>query len=286
MNLSHKTILSLCGLINYGERIMFINVAGTSKVSLVMCKILAKKDFSIGYVISRSREKAAAFVRKIGQGTPVSYDEDFLLRDVVFISVPDSVISSVYSNLKEKLSVDVNIYHFSGFLSSDIFEDADERGWGRGSIHPNLSFADEKIAFKLIEKCCFGIEGNEKGLDLARKIVQQISNYWVEITPQAKVAYHLAAVLASNFNVGLAYLAKKLYDLYGINGFEKIIPSLMMSTSKNISTLGVKPSLTGPVARGDWDVVENEGKFFENCFPKYKDLYMIMTEVLREIKER
>ncbi|HEY8542315.1 MAG TPA: DUF2520 domain-containing protein, partial [Pseudothermotoga sp.] len=106
------------------------------------------------------------------------------------------------------------------------------------------------------------------------------------INPQAKVAYHLAAVLASNFSVGLAYLAKKLYDLYGINGFEKIIPSLMMSTSKNISTLGVKPSLTGPVARGDWDVVENEGKFFENCFPKYKDLYMIMTEVLREIKER
>ncbi len=264
---------------------MFINIAGTSKVSLVLSKVLIKKDFSVGYIVSRSREKATKFVQQIGQGMPVTYDEDFSLRDIVFLSVPDSMIGLIYSRLRKKMSNNVNIYHFSGFLSSEIFEDADEQGWGRGSIHPNLSFASEKIALKAVKKCCFGIEGNEKGLELARKIVQQISNCWVEIPKQAKIAYHLAAVLASNFTVGLAYLAERLYDLYGIDGFEKIIPPLMFNTSKNISVLGVKASLTGPVARGDWSVVESERKLFEDCFQQHADLYMSMIRVLKEIKE-
>lgn len=265
---------------------MVINIVGTSKVSSVLSKVLIRKDFLIGYVVSRSKEKAVRFVKKMGQGTPVSYDENFCLTDIVFISVPDGAIGPVYSQLRKKLSKDVNIYHFSGFLSSEVFKDADEQGWGRGSLHPNLSFANEKIALRLVKKCCFGIEGNEKGLDLAKKIVQQISNCWVEIPKESKIAYHLAAVLASNFNVGLAYLAEKLYDLYGIDGFEKIIPPLMLNTSKNISTLGVKSSLTGPVARGDWAVVEGERKLFENCFPEYGDLYTSMIKILKEIKER
>ncbi|MFN3282877.1 MAG: DUF2520 domain-containing protein, partial [Pseudothermotoga sp.] len=92
-------------------------------------------------------------------------------------------------------------------------------------------------------------------------------------------------VLASNFTVGLAYLAERLYHLYGIDGFEKIIPPLMFNTSKNISVLGVKASLTGPVARGDWSVVESERKLFEDRFQQYTDLYMSMIRVLKEIKE-
>ncbi len=267
-----------------GEKTMIVNIAGTSRVSLVLSKVLLRKDFSIGYVISRSKEKATAFTKKLGQGIAVTYDEDFYLRDVVFISVPDSVITSVYSKIKNRLSENVNVYHFSGFLASDIFEDADEHGWGRGSIHPNLSFANEKIALKFIDRCCFGIEGNEKGISLARQIVQQISNCWIEIPKESKTAYHLAAVLASNFTIGLAYLARKLYDLYGIDGFEKIIPSLMLNTSKNISTLGVESSLTGPVVRGDWSVVESEQKLFEKCFLEYKNLYTEMVKVLKEIK--
>lgn len=264
---------------------MFINIVGTSKVSLVLSKVLIKKEFSIGYVVSRSKEKAAKFVKEIGQGTPTTYDEDFSLKDIVFLSVPDDMIGSIYLKLRERMSDEVNVYHFSGFLSSEIFEGADEQGWGRGSIHPNLSFANEKTAVKAIKSCCFGIEGNEKGLDLARKIVGQISNCWVEIPKESKIAYHLAAVLVSNFTVGLAYLAEKLYDLYGIDGFEKIVPPLMLNTSKNISTLGVKPSLTGPVARGDWLVVESERKLFEDCFQRYRDLYVNMIRVLKEIKE-
>ncbi|HOJ87730.1 MAG TPA: DUF2520 domain-containing protein [Pseudothermotoga sp.] len=265
---------------------MLINIVGTSKVSLVLSKILVEKGFKMGYVVSRSRQRATAFVRKLSQGIPITYDEDFLLKDIVFISVPDGVIDLVYSNIKTRLSDDVNIYHFSGFLTSYIFEDADRFGWGRGSIHPNLSFADEKIALKSIHRCCFGIEGNEKGLSLARNIVQQISNCWIEIPVQAKMAYHLAAVLASNFSVGLAYLAQRLYDLYGLDGFEKIIPTLMLNTSRNVSKLGVKDSLTGPVARGDWVVVEKEQELFEKCFAKYKDLYANMVRVLKEIKGR
>jgi len=257
-----------------------INIAGTSKVALVFCKTLIEdNDFSIGYVISRSKERAFSFVQKLGAGTPVNYEDEFALKDIVFIAVPDSIIRYIYQQLKSKIDVDALIYHFSGFLSSEIFEGAT----GRGSIHPNLAFADEEVAFKMIKSCCFGIEGSEKGLSLARDMVKKISGCWIEIPQGAKGAYHLAAVMASNFTVGLAYLAKKIYELHRIDGFEKIIPQLMLNTVENISRLGVEDSLTGPVARGDWAVVEAEGVLFEKSFQKYREIYGTFVDLLRDI---
>jgi len=96
---------------------------------------------------------------------------------------------------------EASAFHFSGFLDSEIFKDFDQKGWARGSIHPNLSFADEENALKYIKTCCFGIEGNREGLLVAKQIVEKISNCWVEIPYGSKGAYHLAAVIASNFNV-------------------------------------------------------------------------------------
>ncbi|MEJ5228657.1 MAG: DUF2520 domain-containing protein [Pseudothermotoga sp.] len=261
---------------------MVINIVGTSKVALVVCKTLVEGyDFSVGYVLSRSKERAISFVQKLGAGTPVNYEDEFTLKDIVFIAVPDSFIKPVYLQLKNKIDRDALIYHFSGFLSSDVFEGAT----GRGSIHPNLAFADEEVAFKMIRSCCFGIEGNERGLSRAREMVKKISGCWVEIPQDAKIAYHLAAVIASNFSVGLAYLAKKMYELHRMDGFEKIIPQLMLNTVENISKLGVENSLTGPVARGDWSVVEAEGVLFEKSFPEYGQIYKGFVDLLREISK-
>ncbi|KUK21972.1 MAG: hypothetical protein PWQ72_364 [Pseudothermotoga sp.] len=267
----------------FGDEFMNINVVGTSKVAFVLCKILLEEDFSIGCVVSRSKQRAEDFVAKIGQGFPKTYEEDFTLKGVTFFAVPDQSISEVYHKLKNRLE-EASAFHFSGFLDSEIFKDFDQKGWARGSIHPNLSFADEENALKYIKTCCFGIEGNREGLLVAKQIVEKISNCWVEIPYGSKGAYHLAAVIASNFNVALAYLSEKLYKLYNIKGFQEVIPKLMMSSVHNILKKGVQKSLTGPVAREDWLIVEKEREIFVKTFPEYKKLYDDMIDILIKIK--
>ncbi|AEH50893.1 Rossmann-like and DUF2520 domain-containing protein [Pseudothermotoga thermarum] len=262
---------------------MIINIVGTSKVAFAITKALVEKGYKVEYVVSRQRDKAKAYVQTLGQGKPVEYEDNFELSGITFVAVPDDVLEKVYERIRKKV-IGGTLIHFSGFLGSEVFYDADSRDFGRASLHPNLSFADFKTAELHIRKCCFGIEGNDKGLKAAEEIAKSVSNCFVKIPPNVKPAYHLAAVIASNFLVGLAYLAKMLYEKYEIPNFDKIIPALMENTVHNISTLGVRKALTGPVARGDWKVVQAEKEIFINSFPDFAQFYDTMVRILSELK--
>ncbi|HIP92137.1 MAG TPA: DUF2520 domain-containing protein, partial [Thermotoga sp.] len=104
------------------------------------------------------------------------------------------------------------------------------------------------------------------------------------ISEDKKAYYHLAAVIAANFLVGLAYLSKSLYEISGV----KLIPTfnLMETTIENMKKNGIEKSLTGPVVRGEKEIIKEEGKIFEQVFSKYSEFYWYMVKILEEVKER
>jgi len=260
-----------------------VNVVGTSKVAFCICKILfANSEFEPGFVVSRDIRRANWFVKNLRCGLPTTYEELSELSGIVFVAVPDAVIERVFSKIKPRMTGRVCVFHFSGFLSSSIF-DVDDLDWGRGSIHPNMSFSDIDVALKSMERCFFGIEGNDYGMTVARKIVNSISEKFIELDENSKTAYHLAAVIASNFVTGLSHLAERLYSEYKIDRFRDIIPQLIRQTAENISKVGSVKALTGPVSRGDWNVVEKEGQIFKQNFTEYSQLYDVMIDILREM---
>jgi len=72
------------------------------------------------------------------------------------------------------------------------------------------------------------------------------------------VLYHLAAVISSNFTVGLAKLSEKIYEEIGLDEktARELISHLLQTVGDNISKFPIDVALTGPVKRGDWKVVE------------------------------
>lgn len=81
---------------------MELNVLGTSKVALAICRRLIEKSHRVRFVVSRSIEKAQRFVEELGTGIPTIYEEVEKLFDVVFFAVPDSAIFQVYETIKKK----------------------------------------------------------------------------------------------------------------------------------------------------------------------------------------
>lgn len=264
---------------------MELNVLGTSKVAFAVCKRLIEKGHRVSFVVSRSKEKAGTFVEGLSMGDAVTYQELKSLSGVILFAVPDSVIQHVYQQVKDKCVPGSCLIHFSGFHSSKIFVGADELGFSRVSMHPNLSFADPNIAYLNLPNCIFGLEGDEAGLRVAIELVEDISGKYVILSEDGKIAYHLAAVICSNFVVGLAALAEKIYSSSGVGNFRDLMSNLILNVAQNISIKGVADSLTGPVARGDWRVVEKEREIFEKIFPQFTTLYDNMIEVLKKLKE-
>jgi len=251
---------------------MVLNFVGTGNLTRFFLECL-KGRYEFGYIISRSIERATGVTRLYG-GKPATLEDHPPLNGVVFIIVPDRHIESVTEILRVEDGV---LVHCSGFLPSDILKREK-----RASLHPNFSFSNFEKALKMKEQIVFGIEGDEEGTQVAVEIAQAISGKYIVIPPQMKRAYHLAAVIASNFPVALAYLSKRIYSSMGVEDPDRLISTLMQGVAESIGKIGVEKALTGPVRRGDWEVVRAEREEFKKIFGNasfYDEIVNLLKEV-------
>ncbi|ABQ47040.1 conserved hypothetical protein [Thermotoga petrophila RKU-1] len=253
---------------------MVLNFVGTGTLTRFFLECL-KDRCEIGYILSRSIDKARNLAEVYG-GKAATIEKHPELNGVVFVIVPDRYIETVANHLNLG---DAVLVHCSGFLSSEIFKKS-----GRASIHPNFSFSSLEKALEMKDQIVFGLEGDERGLAVVKKIAEEISGRYFVIPSEKKKAYHLAAVIASNFPVALAYLSKRIYTLLGLDEPELLIHTLMKGVADNIKKMRVECSLTGPVKRGDWQVVEEERREYEKIFGNTV-LYDEIVKLLREVAE-
>lgn len=265
------SISELCGI--------KINIIGVGHVSSSIARNLFGK-VKFGYVISRDKGKAENLAKEIGAEAK-TYKDDFLLSGAILLGVSDSALPDVCKLLEKKVDKNVVAIHFSGFLPSDILPES----WSPASMHPNCAVSNERYNFKDV---VFGIEGMERGLQIAKYLVELLGGQYVLIPKERKAEYHLAAVIASNFPVALAYLSQKLYTDIGFSEelSRKVISKLFESVSQNIASKNLKDALTGPVKRGDWEVVKQEGRIFNEYFPGFSELYDILVKVLKQLNEK
>ncbi len=261
---------------------MIVNIVGLGKVSLSIARQI-KNNVEFGYLVSRDFEKAKAISKELG-GIPASYNDIFLLNDVVLFGLSDSILPNAKILVALKVK-DITAIHFSGFHASTIFP----KDWNPASMHPNCAVADEFTKFKDV---IFGLEGTEKGLSVANKIVEMLGGKSVVIPTEKKGLYHLAAVISSNFPIALAYLSSILYSELGITDelSRKIISKLLKSVSENLAKYEIPDALTGPVKRGDWNIVNMERELFEDILVKKQicseNLYDEMINILRFISKK
>lgn len=261
-----------------------VNIVGIGKVSSSIARQL-KGKVQFGYIVSRDLEKAKVLSNELG-ALAATYNDNFVLDGVVLVGLNDSSLLSL-THLLEKnmdyISKETVFIHFSGFHPSNIFP----IDWNPVSMHPNCAVVDPFTSF---EGVVFGIEGTSKGLKVAKKIVELLNGKYVLIDTEKKGMYHLAAVVASNFPVALAYLSLLMYKEVGIeeNISKEIIYKLLESVNKNIKDHTLKDALTGPVKRNDWVVVEKEKILFEEfissqglpCIALYNDLVNLLLKII------
>ena len=185
---------------------------------------------------------------------------DTLIPDVdcLFITTQDGMIRTVAENLSAKgLIIPGQIWiHCSGSLPSDILRVQDNSSIRCLSLHPLQAFASVEKALAILAGTHFGIEGDDE--ELGERIVEDLGGIPHHILADQKSLYHAGAVVASNYLVVLASLAVDLFGEAGIKGEEALasLLPLMRGTLYNLEQVGLPQALTGPIARGDVQVVQ------------------------------
>lgn len=261
---------------------MKIGFIGAGKVGFSLGKYLADNNQPVvGYYseIEEDAAEAAEFTKS------KSYtDLELLVKDseVLFLTVPDGLIETVWEQIKVTDIRGKIICHTSGALSSEIFSDISELGGFGFSIHPLFAVSDKYHSYKELSGSYFTIEGAKEKIEDMKALFESFGNTVCVIQKEDKVKYHGAAAIASNLVVGLIGLSRRLLMECGFDeeSAHKALSPIIEGNVEHILKDGCEAALTGPIERNDMETVKKHLAVLEG---NARTVYQSVSEEILEI---
>lgn len=266
-----------------------IVIVGAGVVGTALAYLLKEKGYAVVGIASRTKESADKAASFIGGNTPTTTAPEEVVpkADLVFITTSDTAIQGVCDQIAGKGGFRPGqiVVHTSGALPSTILQKAKGKGALIASAHPLQSFADAQAAMKIIPSSIFSIEGDQEAIPPLEELIKTLGGIPLPIETRHKPVYHAAAVVASNFLVTIAYLSYTMYEVIGIPQREaaQVLLPLIKGTVNNIEQLGPVKALTGPIARGDVNIIRGHLEALKELDPRFMDIYRSVSCLTVEI---
>ena len=109
-------------------------------------------------------------------------------------------------------------------------------------------------------------------------LAEELGGKPVELSTTGKLLYHASAVLASNYLIALLDAALATAGKAGIGRQDAAaaLEPLVKATLSNVQALGPAKALTGPIARGDWQLVAKQYRDVRTADAKLGEIYRAM----------
>lgn len=263
-------------------------IIGTGRLALSVLRSLRTQ---ISAVVARSDEGVAR-VRAISPEMPcltTLSDAVELEFDTVWILVRDDQISDVALQLSR---VPVSwgsrlVVHSSGARTTEALLALASMGCVTAVMHPNGVFSGRT---PIDSGLTWGLSSDLPGssLDRIRQLLSPLSPRFVYIADAARPLYHAAASCASNYVGLLIAVAQDLYRRSGVadSDASRIVSDFVRQCNASAMHYGPTEALTGPIVRGDWDVVELQLRTIRTAAPVWYSLFEACAGALAAIVDR
>jgi predicted short-subunit dehydrogenase-like oxidoreductase (DUF2520 family) len=259
-------------------------IIGTGIVGTALAVVLENKGLECIGVNTRSAKSYENFCEHLPK-KHLDLAQISLEADLLFITTQDGSISKVAKKLtllEQRKNAQIWI-HCSGSHKSAIMCHDPALQVSYLSIHPLQAFASVENALTLIPGTHFGVEGSDRQSEqYGEQLVSLLGGIPHKIDPEKKTLYHAGAVVASNYLVSLVLMAVKLFEQAGINredALKSLLP-LLHGSYQNIAKDGLARALTGPIARGDTEVV---AKHLQEMPPDLQQIYKGLGSLALEL---
>jgi len=237
-----------------------LNIVGCGKVGRVLGAALWHGGMvSQLHLFNRSSQAMRVSRDFIGAGRICESLQEMPKADIWLIAAPDSQLAGIDEKLAglKAICAETVVFHCSGAYPSSLFVSVKKTGAAVASVHPIHSFADSALALKSFRNTLCSIEGDARAYEVLHEIFTRIGAEVFRISSEHKLVCHAGHVFASNYLVVVLDAARRLYLQAGLPDAiaRSCIESLVQSVMTNIAHVGTERALTGPIARGDADLV-------------------------------
>ncbi|HXA12384.1 MAG TPA: DUF2520 domain-containing protein [Mycobacterium sp.] len=238
-----------------------------------------------------SRERAR---RRLPDTAILPVHEVAARAELVLLAVPDAELASVVSGLAATQAVRPKtiVVHTSGANGIGVLAPLTEQGCLPLAVHPAMTFTGSDEDIERLPDSCFGITAADGvGYAIGQALVLEIGGEPFRVREDARTLYHAALAHAGNHIVtvvadavealraalwGQELLGQPLVDDAPGGIAERVIGPLTRAAVENTLQRG-QAALTGPVARGDADVVAAHLRALTEVDPQLAEAYRTIS---------
>lgn len=228
-----------------------VAVVGLGRMGTALALSLARAGWQVQGWSPTERGRELPGVVVVEGGSPSAGGAELIL-----VATPDRLVADAAEQLVTAGAVSPGkvVAHASGSLGLAPLAAAAAAGAEVGSLHPLLAAAPgtDSLAGNWA-----AVEGSEVARTRLTALARDVGMHPFLVPEDQRVRYHAAASLAANGAVALASLAARALQPLGLGPDEALaalIP-LLSSALAGLERVGLPQGLTGPVARGDVEVV-------------------------------
>lgn len=241
---------------------MRFNIIGAGKLGKNLALALVESGLGqLKNIANKHIASAKSVVNKLGSGSAVPHLHELAPVELTFITSPDDQIGLIAAELAAHKTIIPGslVVHCSGVLASSELKLLQKQGCLIASLHPLKAFRAGLLDKEMFRGCDIVLEGDKTAVAQLSTLFSKLGARLIPIQVSAKVNYHTAAVIASNYLVTLAATAMELFIDAGIEKpiARQMTENLMTSSLDNIKASATfAEALTGPLARGDLKTIE------------------------------
>lgn len=170
--------------------------------------------------------------------------------ELLILAVPDDVLPELVTGFARAgvFQPGQFIAHTSGGFGVAVLDCATQSL--PMAIHPAMTFTGTSVDLSRLHDTPFGVTATEEIRPVAEALVVEMGGEPIWVPEDARVVYHAAMVLGSNYLNVLVNESISLLKDAGMENPARLLTPLMSASLDNALRLGDK-SLTGPIVRGD-----------------------------------
>jgi len=262
-----------------------LSIVGAGRLGRSLGRSLRERGWNIRSVVTRNPSTAKRAVRSIGAGRPsTAIGRSVFDAPVILIAVPDRAIPEVVDRIsafEDEVRGHI-VLHTSGALGSGILAPLRLLGAAVGSFHPLQTFSG--VGSAALEGRVFAVEGDAAAVRVSRAAARTLGGQVVLLRSAAKPAYHAAASISAGMVLSLLETSIQIFASLGMKRREALRALLPLTRQvlENQETLGARAAWTGPLARGDYDVIAAH----ERALRPYPEEYLAAYRAVNRLSAR
>jgi len=254
-------------------------IVGPGRLGSALAVQLKRAGYRINEIVSRNSRTSARKAHALSRKVQASWSgaTPCLEADLIWFCVPDRQIAKAARRLAHATNWKGKIaFHSSGALTSDELHILRRSGAIVASVHPFMTFVHASIP--PLQDVPFALEGDPAALRLAGKIVRDLGGQPFSISKTKKSVYHAWGGFTSPLLIALLVTAEKVARAAGLSrpdARKKMLP-IVRQTLDNYAKLGPARAFSGPIVRGDAQVVRKHIRELKKI-PGATDVYLALA---------